>query len=65
MKRYIVTKEVLDIIHNADSDLNYVRRLIWSLPQIPEWATLLAGQDQTLVSKGNPHGINRVEYITK
>jgi len=39
MKRYVITKEVLDIIHDADTDLNEIRRLIWSLPPIPEWAT--------------------------
>ncbi len=46
MKRYVITKEVLDIIHEADTDLNEVRRLIWSLPLIPDWATHFVSDPQ-------------------
>jgi hypothetical protein len=38
-KRYVITKEVLEILHDADTDLSEVRRLLWSLPPIPSWAT--------------------------
>lgn len=72
MKRHIVTEEQLVRLVHAAMDFcteekDKLDETFLELKQIevPDWATLFAGQDQTLISKSNPHGINRVECIAK